>query len=148
MAKTKRPFSLANDRIPLHMNANMAFTASLSPCQHITFIQLTWFLVPSIRGAKMSQRWLIRQLDRQLDMDIWSDTAGHLTCFSPYFRVRLFPRVPPSSQLGPRNVRRKVDVPNSVVLIGHLFMSGMCRCGSKNGYQKDVCLKEIGLCFF
>ena len=29
---------------------------------------------------------------------------------------------------------------------GHVCMSGMVRCGSKNGQQKHTRLKEIGLC--
>ena len=28
----------------------------------------------------------------------------------------------------------------------HVFEWYVGRCGSKNGYQEDICLKEIGLC--
>ena len=32
-------------------------------------------------------------------------------------------------------------------LMGHLHLSGVwVRCGFKNGHQRGMCLKEIGLC--
>ena len=42
----------------------------------------------------------------------------------------------------------KVDVPNSVAELNQTSISGwyLVRCSSKNGYQKDMCLKGIGLC--
>ena len=42
----------------------------------------------------------------------------------------------------------KVDVPNSVAYINwtRVFECYVVRYGSKNGYQKDMCLKVIRLC--
>jgi hypothetical protein len=41
----------------------------------------------------------------------------------------------------------KVDVPNSVVNLNQtsIFEWYMVWCGFKNGYQKDVSLKELGI---
>ena len=41
----------------------------------------------------------------------------------------------------------KVDVPNSVVYLNQtsIFEWYMVWCGFKNGYQNDMCLKEIGI---
>ena len=41
----------------------------------------------------------------------------------------------------------KVDVPRSATSINrtHLFELFVVRCGSKNGHQKNMCLKDIGL---
>ena len=41
----------------------------------------------------------------------------------------------------------EVDVPKlALTLIGHLYFEWyVVRCGSKNGYEKDMCLKETRL---
>ena len=41
----------------------------------------------------------------------------------------------------------KVDVPNviSYLNLTHIFERHVVWCSPKNGYQKDVCLEEIGL---
>ncbi len=44
---------------------------------------------------------------------------------------------------------REVDTPYSVILLknGHLYLSGMRLCvASHNGYQQEMCSKEIGNC--
>ena len=42
----------------------------------------------------------------------------------------------------------KVDMPNVVTSLNwrHIFEWCAVCCGSKGGYQKEMCLKEIGLC--
>ena len=45
------------------------------------------------------------------------------------------------------NLGAKVDEPNLITYLNWTPIFEWCvvRCGSKNGYQKDMCLKEIGL---
>ena len=46
-----------------------------------------------------------------------------------------------------KGLRSKVDMPNSVthLIWTPIFEWYVARCGSKNGYKKDMCLKEIAL---
>ena len=44
--------------------------------------------------------------------------------------------------------RTKVDVPNVDTYLNrtHVFEWYMAKCVSKNGYEKDTCLRKIGVC--
>ena len=47
-----------------------------------------------------------------------------------------------------KSFKTEVDMPNSNIMIiwTPLFEWYLVMCGSKNGHQKYMCLKEIGLC--